>query len=714
MTQPLLDLFGNNPEFFVAGKYSRTQIVVFALFIVLVPPLVGIALTTVSSFADRRAGTVVFALVSTFLAVALVLAVLRTANVDTMAIVLALSVIAGVGVAVLVLRTRGAKLLVSYLAVANLLFVGSFLLFSPTAELVTGNSAEDIGPVDVPPLHGPVVVIVLDELPAATIMGADGSINASRYPGFAALASVSTWFRNASSYNNHTQHALPAILTGNVDETDDLPIYEDHPRNLFTLFGGEVPVRRYEALTDLCPSSVCEPPPHQPLSQALEDALVVYGHRVLPSSLRDELPSIDSSWGDYAAQHDVAADPNGREDAATKSGSRRTHLERAFAHWTTRDADERSPLGQAKILGDEIAAIDGRPALHFVHVVLPHFPFLVSRTGTTTSYSPTAVSETDTARYAFWARLRFQLHSMQVGAADTMVGELVEHLRALPTWEQTLLVVTSDHGDNHTPPDLGRRTVTPANAEEIFRVPLFIKAPGQVEGEIRNASAQTIDVVPSIVDLVDAEMDWQFDGHSLYDGSAAHTAPKVSADVDGVLAIAARRAEQFPYGEDWTALAAVGDNGDLVGRRVDDVAIGEPSRYRASLIQQDLFADLPTDDGGVPFVLAGSVVPPIGSNEEPPEFLAAVNGKLAGVVGGYQPQGDEWGFAGYVADFYRDGANSVALYEVSRDGRTPTLHQLRRNGGSRSQPLMSADQLDLAGLPAPRSAGTTSTGRREQ
>ena len=37
VAQPLLDLFGNNPEFFVAGNYSRAQIVGFALLIALVP-----------------------------------------------------------------------------------------------------------------------------------------------------------------------------------------------------------------------------------------------------------------------------------------------------------------------------------------------------------------------------------------------------------------------------------------------------------------------------------------------------------------------------------------------------------------------------------------------------------------------------------------------------------------------------------------------------
>ena len=218
--------------------------------------------------------------------------------------------------------------------------------------------------------------------------------------------------------------------------------------------------------------------------------------------------------------------------------------------------------------------------------------------------------------------------------------------------------------------------VTDANREEVFRVPLFVKAPGQVDGEIRDDSAQMIDVLPSIVDLLDADVDWEFDGHSLFDGSTAHTAPRVSTDVEAAFEIAHRRAEEFPHGDDWTALAAVGDNGDLVGRDVDELTVGEPSAYSVTLEQEELLRDLPTADGTMPFVLAGTVTPTDGSAEEPPELLAAVNGTLAGVVGGYRPTGGGWDFTGYVADFYREGANEVVLYEVRRDGSSVTLHPL--------------------------------------
>jgi Sulfatase len=672
VAQPLLDLFGNNPEFFVAGNYSRAQIVVFALLIALVPPLVGIGATAASTFVDRRAGTVVFGVVVAALAGAFLLAVLRTLEVDATVVVFGLAIVGGVGVAVLVVRTRGAQLFVSYLAAANLLFVGSFLFFSPTSELVAGGSSEDLGSVDVPAVPGPVVVMVLDEFPAATIMRGDGSLNAERYPGFAELAAASTWFRNASSSYNLTHRAVPMVLTGTIGDEDDLPTYHDHPRNLFTLLGEDVPVRRYESVTDLCPPSVCDPAPRQPLSQAIEDASVVYGHRVLPSSLRDELPAIDNSWGAYGAEDDQGRVES--ESAAETSGQ--SHIEEAYSRWTGLEADERSPRGQAGVLRDEIDAIEGSPALHFVHVALPHRPWVLSRTGIATSYEPELITDPGAPGYAFGARLDAQLHAMQVGAVDTLVGELVDHLRSLATWEQTLLVVTSDHGSNLTPPDIGRMKVTDANREEVFRVPLFIKAPGEVDGEIRDDSAQVLDVLPSIVDLLDADVNWEFDGHSLFDGSTAHTAPRVSTDVEAAFEIAQRRAEDFPHGDDWTALAAVGENGDLIGRRVDDFTVGEPSSYRATLEQDELLRDLPTAEGTMPFVLAGTVTAADGSTEEPPELVAAVNGTLAGVVGGYRSAGSGWDFTGYVADFYREGVNVVVLYEVRRDGSSVSLRPL--------------------------------------
>ncbi len=665
VTQPLLDLFGRNPEFFVAGRYNAEQIVWFALVVAFVPALIGIAVVAVATILGRPVGTVFYAAVVALLATTLALAVLRWLGIDHAVVMLAVSVAVGAALTVFVVKTRGGTLLASYLAVVNLVFVGSFLFLSPTAELVAGDGSPDVGDVDVPPMHAPVIVVVLDELPAATIMRGDGTINADRYPGFAELAAVSTWFRNASSPHPHTPQAVPALLTGKVTNGQDLPTYRDHPENLFTLLGRDVPVHRYEAVTDLCPADICVAQPHQPLRQALEDASIVYGHRILPEELRDGLPAIDRSWGAYGSDTDTTDDRPPTGDELTDA---------LYAKWRALGAEEKSVRGQARILAESLGAITAEPSVHMVHVSLPHRPWTLSRSGVALSYTPTAASDPAAQATEFSSRLAYQLHSMQVGAVDVAIGDLVERLRAMHSWKDTLLVVTADHGYSLTPPDLGR-TVTERNAEEVYRVPLFIKAPGQVEGEVVDDTAMTIDVLPSIADLLDAEVDWDFDGHSLYDGSRAHTAPRTSPDVGAVLAIAAARAEKF-HGDDWIGLAAVGAAGDLVGRDVDELTVGPPSELEATLEQADRLERLPTADGTAPFVLTGTVTGRTESDDAPQDLVVAINGTLAGVIGDFQPSSSGWTFTGYVADLYRQGRNEVTLYEVARHGGDVTLRPI--------------------------------------
>ncbi len=673
ITQPVLDLFGQNPQFFVAGNYASGQIALFALVVAIVPPLVGWLLTAVATLVTRRAGTVVFGVVAGLFGAAFLLAFLRSRKVDAFALVTLLAVAAAVLVGVLVVKARPAQLFTSYLSVANVGFVALFLFASPAADLVTGGGTAGIGDVDVPPLTAPVVLIILDEMPTATFMRAGGTINEERYPGFAELASVSTWFRNASSQYNLTHRSVPQILTGELGDDEDLPTYDDHPRNLFTLLGQDVPVTRYESVTDMCPSEICAPPPRQPLAQALEDASIVYGHRVLPSSLRDELPPIDISWGAFSGDK-AAADPNDPFAVAEAAGTEDNNGT-AYAKWLSLDADQRSPRGQAALLQEQIDSITGEPALYFAHVALPHRPWVLSRSGIATSFSPELITDPAAPGYAFGQQLDYQLHSMQLGAADRLIGELVDRLQSLPSWRDTMIVVTSDHGTNLTPPDIGRMRVTDANREEVYRIPLFIKAPGQTTGDLRDEPASTIDVLPSMVDLLDVTLDesWTFDGHSLFDGSEATVAPKVSADVQEVIDIAARRAEQFHYGDDWVSLAGVGVNGDLVGREVRDLDVGAPSEYRVTLTQADLFADLPTAEATAPFVLDGRVDAQDGTAAPEAELVAAINGRIAGVLGGYRPSGDGWALDGWVADLYVDGANDVAVYEVERTGDSVVL-----------------------------------------
>ena len=53
-----------------------------------------------------------------------------------------------------------------------------------------------------------------------------------------------------------TDSALPAILTGDYPVPGRLPAVQDHPENLFTLFGSRYRIQAIEPLTGLCPETI--------------------------------------------------------------------------------------------------------------------------------------------------------------------------------------------------------------------------------------------------------------------------------------------------------------------------------------------------------------------------------------------------------------------------------------------------------------------------
>jgi hypothetical protein len=104
----------------------------------------------------------------------------------------------------------------------------------------------------------PVVVVLLDEFPSADLITRDGHLDTRRFPGFAALASGSTWFRNAYAVHDSTQYSVPAILTGRRPRPGTGPSYLSHPQSLFTLMdrlGYRVHAR--EEATTICPPRLC-------------------------------------------------------------------------------------------------------------------------------------------------------------------------------------------------------------------------------------------------------------------------------------------------------------------------------------------------------------------------------------------------------------------------------------------------------------------------
>ena len=479
VAQPIYDLLGRSPEFFVAHDARPGDVLGLVLVLGLAGPACCLAVTRLCHWIGPRAyalagGTVVGALVA-----AVALAAIRQAADWSGNESFAVATATGVLVAGGYVRFSTARLFATFLSPAALVVPAVFLAQPALAPLLSppraGTGAIDGVTFEATP---PVVIVVFDQLPLASLLDGDGGIDAALYPNFAALADDATWFRNASAVGGWTQDALPAVVTGNYPVSGRLPTAAGHPGNLFTLLGSRYDLHVLEPLTDLCPETLCEP--DRPgaaawLTAVLSDLTVVYLQAVLPRDLASSLPPVTQNWRDFVADDTFlnrwhARRIRGRDEAATD-----------FI-----DAIAPNPAS-------------GRAPLHFMHLLLPHEPWLYLPTGHrhTVQRHMVGIYREQWGDDAWAVAHNHQRHLLQVQFVDALLGALVERLRAVALYDDALLVVTADHGASLRP-GTPFRMPTRETFADVAGVPLLIKQPQQRTGRVVTTNVETIDILPTI------------------------------------------------------------------------------------------------------------------------------------------------------------------------------------------------------------------------
>jgi hypothetical protein len=612
VAQPIFDVLEDAPDYFVAQGVTGGDIVLFALVTAVAPPLVltllEVAVGAVRPSLRRRLHLVAIALIVALLA----LQVFGGAIGGPPALLFGVAAAIGMGVAALYDRSAATRLFASVVSAAAVLFVALFLVGSPIEGLVFGDDAGATPPA-VSSAHTPVVVVVFDEFPVTSLMRPDGRINARRFPNFARFAGTSTWFRNATTVHAATFAAVPAILTGRLPRDDQLPVVADHEQNLFTLLGGGYRLHVSEAVTRLCPESLCPVRRAGVVSRVrglVSDAGLVYAHAVLPEDLRAKLPSVTDSW--LHVRGEGAVD-----------------LDSALSLMRRLDDDVRATeptLQFARFLDGIRPAPAGRPPLHFVHVGLPHAPWNHFPSGVVyPGGHPDAVDGDRWVEDDVAPRGNLERHLLQVGYVDRLLGRMVARLRSTGLFDRALVVLVADHGASFRAGNL-HRGLTRSNLSDIAYVPLFVKAPRQRAGRAVDRHVRTIDVLPTIADVAGVRLPEPVDGVSLL--AAATPLARVSvADWNGTDltvgehrlrkergATVRRLASTFGTGGFDRRFFAFDGAGALVGRRVD-ASVPRAAGVRAVLAsggrQQVARSYLPAYVRGRltgPDVAAGSVV----------------------------------------------------------------------------------------------------------
>ena len=219
---------------------SPGEIVAFALLVTFAAPLALLAAEWLAGLVERggRLGACTSCSSRSLVAAIALQAISLAGTVPALALASAL----GAAAAVAYVRLPAARTLLTVLGPAPLVFVALFLLVSDVSDLVFPASA------DVQAAHvratAPVVLVIFDEFPVHSLMGADGRVDKRLYPNFARLARDATWYRDTASVDQDTPYAVPAILDGRLPRQDRLPVAADHPRNVFSLFGGRLRAAR--------------------------------------------------------------------------------------------------------------------------------------------------------------------------------------------------------------------------------------------------------------------------------------------------------------------------------------------------------------------------------------------------------------------------------------------------------------------------------------
>jgi hypothetical protein len=547
------------------------------------------------------------------------------------------------------------------MAVAAPVVTVVFLFFSPTSEVAWGMgpaTGSQSAPVRNP---APLVMLVFDEFPIASVMDTEGQIQGDYFPALAELSNDATWFRNAVSTQQATRDAIPALLTG-ISQVpgDKLPHYADHPSSLFTLVGNDYEVNAIETLTQICPEVVCSEGSREVgdfderWTSLSADLSIVTGHLLLPRSLSSDLPPIDQNWGNFAP---VSVE---RPDQWAVHDRMQDQLE----------ADRRTGVEQFLAGLDE--PLEPRE-FHFYHLPLPHRPWMYGPDGRTYAArrGHPGAERGGWGPNGFLVEQAYQRHLLQTQYADSIIGSVVSRLKESGSYDRSIVVVTADHGIA-VRPGQHPRSIRGETVGDIAAVPLFIKAPHQGRGVVDDYRAIVTDIVPTVAGLVNAEIPWAVDGIDLFgstrpqrlESTMMGQARSITFGVDGSekLKVVSYHSTYFgnrgPFG-----LAPLG-YAELLGVTVKTERNAE-DLVTAELDHPELYTEVDPELEPLPIRLSGTLDGALSSGDV---LAVTVDSRIVALTESWDDDGTLRFQAMLPPSILKPGENEFGFYAVYNDG----------------------------------------------
>lgn len=670
--KPLIDMLTASPDFFTLHNVTSLGVLATCGALLAAPAVVLLPWRRLLKLGKTDTARLLLATVGGILAALTLAVMIRQSNLPLPAVLTAMvAMLAAAGAAWSFWRKPRA---IEFLAIAGVLaslhLMWSMVRLVPPIWKAPLAAALSPDHADKKPTDN-VLVLVFDELTTPMLMRGDGELHRQRFPGFARLQDMSTWFTEAKSVGCYTQIAVPAILTGVYPiPSRATPTVLNYPNNLFTMLSRSHAADSWEPITQLCPSEICKARTRFRLLGYVHHLAVAYAHAVVPKSWSSRLPDLQSLW--------IRAFQLKQQDHAV-AGDRRSQ-----AH-------------------DFLGALDKLPRetpwLKFAHFTLPHAPFEFLGTGQSYFFGERYLFGADAPALTamLWGRdadhvgQNHYRHLLQTQYVDWIVGETLRLLELNGELDRTMIVVTADHGVDYRTGEYHRETTT---TNYVFQasVPLFIKAPGQKSGGASRAPALSVDIVPTILARLGLRSP-VLDGRDLLQpaaaapattfkhacidvakGSAASAYRDYPADTRAaVLAEAKRTADLF--GSEATPRLRFSRYGAWIGRVPSEVATIAPASDGKVLYSPRLQNWNEVDVGAswLPLHIDGRFVPGRTADAGPHVLAVAINNRIAAVMPTIRIGNEHVMTMMVEASSLAKGSNKLEFYRVVTQGDAHAL-----------------------------------------
>ena len=371
----------------------------------------------------------------------------------------------GVPLALAVVFARRALLALSRQLTPAVIFVTVAFVAQLSLPHLTGAG----GTLTKPTRQDTVLFIIFDEM-GRDVLTTNDRLDPVRFPNLARLAADGVWFTNATSNYGVTCASVPSLLTGK--RITEINCQErglaDLDPSVLTRLADEYRVSIYDEVLPDCHGVVVR---YQcrgiPYLVAKYPQLALVEHLIPPT-----------------ARTSVLADLLGG-----------THTPFALPMWREFLADLESG--------------GGRGGAYFVHIALPHSPFIFDERGRL-HHDPNeyflTLPENEPATFANYDR--------QTRFTDRLFGELVETLKRKGLYDTATILVTGDHGP------WAAATAAGAISRMSPQVPVILKSPSLRPG-LSAVEYQHIDLAPTLLSVLNLRPLEGVDGRAAFGAALA-------------------------------------------------------------------------------------------------------------------------------------------------------------------------------------------------